>query len=414
MDKIKRKLNHLIKHFKFKKEELGEIEKMYRCEFFDPNDKAYQRLLEISKSLCDEFNQSNGKMGKDPSIFKILSTYFKKLHILDLLFPIHGTLSSVGENLSVVIGLADFNGCGFTNRRVEFSKFSLVECENYTIFATKIQVGSDKPIEKDGKIRLTRVHIGSDTWICAGVKIEGDVSIGNNTVLGAGAHACESIEDNALAVGKPAKVIKKIDKSQSIISTKQDKIGKHEDLRKTLKDLGYGNLPSSYIRLYEGKPFNSTGIRLGLMYIYTHRLCAEINSPSTTKERQEEILNILFPNHGQNLQVGKDLFVDMLGLTKVGNNVKIGDSVYFSGPVTIEDNVTVGNNTLLYATGHSLVAKERRVGFSLDHLMYEYSISGPILIKENSIVGNECVVVQNSTVNGTIPDNSIYVKSKIL
>lgn len=414
MDKIKRKLNHLKKHFNFKAEELAEIEKMYRGEFFDPEDKAYQRLLKVSQKLCDEFNQSNGKMGKNPSIFKILRTYFKKLHILDLLFPIHGTLSSVGENLNVVIGLVDFNGCGFTNRKVEFSPFSLVECENYTIFATKIQVGSDEPIREGNKIKLTRVHIGGDTWICAGVKIDGGVSIGNNTVLGAGAHACESIEDNALAVGKPARVIKKIDKSQSIISEKQDKIGKHKELRKTLKTLGYGNLPSSFIRLYEGKPFNSTGIRLGLMYIYTHRLCSEINSPDTTSERREEILNILFPNHGENLVVGKDLFVDMLGVTKIGNNVKIGDSVYFSGPVTLEDNVKVGNDTLLYATGHSLVAKERRVGFSLEHLMYEYSISGPILVKENATIGNKCVVVQNSVVDADVPNDSIFVKNKIL
>ncbi len=414
MDKIKRKLNHLKKHFKFKADELFEIEKMYRGELFDPEDKAYQRLLKISKDLCNEFNESNGKMGKNPSIFKILPTYFKQLHILDLLFPIHGTLSSVGENLSVVIGLVDFNGCGFTNRKVEFSPFSLVECENYTIFATKIQVGSDTPIREGNKIRLTRVHIGSDTWICAGVKIEGGVSIGNNTVLGAGAHACESIEDNALAVGKPAGVIKKIDKSQSIISEKQDKIGKHKELRQTLKELGYGNLPSSFIRLYEGKPFNSTGIRLGLMYIYTHRLCSEINAPDTTSQRREEILNILFPNHGENLVVGKDLFVDMLGITKIGNDVKIGDSVYFSGPVTLESNVKVGNDTLLYATGHSLVAKERRVGFSLEHLMYEYSVSGPILVKENTEIGDKCVVVQNSVVEGAIPNNSIYVKNKIL
>ena len=150
------------------------------------------------------------------------------------------------------------------------------------------------------------------------------------------------------------------------------------------------------------------------MRIYTHRLCSEINAPDTTRERREEILNILFPKHGENLQVGKDLYVDMLGLTKIGNNVKIGNSVYFSGPVTIESNVEIGNDTLLYATGHSLVASERRVGFSLEHLMYEYSISGPILIKEGSKIGNKCVVVQNSEIDGTIPDNSIFVKNKIL
>lgn len=414
MDKIKRKLAHLKKHFGFKAQELAEIEKMYKGELFDPKDKAYLRLLEISKQLCDEYNESNGKMGKNPSIFKILRTYFKKLHLLDLLFPIHGTLSSVGENLSVVIGLVDFNGCGFTNRKVEFSPFSLVECENYTIFATKISVGSDSPIVEGDKIRLTRVHIGSDTWICAGVKIDGDTSIGDNTVIGAGAHVTESIEASSLAVGNPARVIKIIDKSQSLLAKKEEKVGKNEELRKTLRDLGYRSLPKSYLRIYEGKAFNSTGIRLGLMYIYTHRLCSEINAPTTTQQRREEILNILFPNHGKNLQIGKDLFVDMLGMTKIGDNVKIGDSVYFSGPVTIENNSTVGNDTLLYSTGHSIVAKERRVGFSFKHLMYEFSVSGPIVVKENAQIGDKCVIVPNSVVEGAVPNNSIYVKNKVL
>ena len=81
MDTISKKLKHLVKHFDFKNQELGEIEKMYRGDFFDPKDKAYLRLLDISRELCKEYSELNGRMGKNPSIFKILKFYFKKNHI---------------------------------------------------------------------------------------------------------------------------------------------------------------------------------------------------------------------------------------------------------------------------------------------------------------------------------------------
>lgn len=414
MDIVARKLKHLVKHFGFKREELGEIEKMYRGDFFDPKDKAYLRLLDLSSKLCKEYSELNGKMGKNPSIFKILKFYFKKNHILDLLFPIHGTFSGVGENLSVVIGLVDFLGCGFTNRAVEFSPYSLVECENYSIFATKIKVGSSEPIRDGDKIKLSRIRIGHDSWICAGVKIDGGVAIGTNSVLGAGAYVTSDIPPYSLAIGSPARVTKAIDKSSSLLQNLDTGVGENTELREVLRTLGYGHLPKSYIQMYEGKPFNSTGLKLGFMFIYTHRLCSELNNKETTSQRREEILNILLPSHGENLEIGEDFFVDMLGMTKVGNNVKIGSSVYLSGPVTIEDGAKIGDDTLMFSTGHSLLAKERRVGFSLKHLMYEYSVSKPIHIKENARVGAHTVIVPGSTVEGDVPENSIFVKNKVI
>ena len=414
MDRVAKKLKHLKKHFGFKNNELGEIEKMYRGEFFDPCDTAYLRLIDLSAALCKEYSEINGKMGKNPSIFKILKAYFRKNRILELLFPIHGTFSGVGENLSVVIGLVDFLGCGFTNRAVEFSKYSLVECENYSIFATKIKVGSSQPIKSGNKIKLTRVYIEHDAWICAGVKIEGDLRIGTNSVLGAGAYVTHNIPPYSLAIGAPARVIRKITEKDSILRNLDTGVGENLELRSILSELGYKHLPKSYIQMYEGKPFNSTGLRLGFMFIYTHRLCSELNSADISNERREEILNVLLPNHGKGLTVGKDFFVDMLGMTSVGENVKIGNSVYISGPVTIESGAEIGDDTLMFSTGHSLISKERRVGFSPKHLMYEYSVSKPIKVNQNVKIGAHSVIVPGSCVLDSIPSNSIFVKDKVI
>lgn len=51
--------------------------------------------------------------------------------------------------------------------------------------------------------------IGDNVYISAGVKILGPVTIGHNCVIGAGAIVLTDIPANSVAVGIPAKVIKK-------------------------------------------------------------------------------------------------------------------------------------------------------------------------------------------------------------
>ena len=52
------------------------------------------------------------------------------------------------------------------------------------------------------------ILIGKNVWIGANVVILPGVSIGENSVIGAGAVVTESIPNNSLAVGVPAKVKK--------------------------------------------------------------------------------------------------------------------------------------------------------------------------------------------------------------
>ncbi len=54
------------------------------------------------------------------------------------------------------------------------------------------------------------VKIGKYVWIGANVVILPGVEIGDNAVIGAGAIITKNIPANSVAVGNPAKVIKKI------------------------------------------------------------------------------------------------------------------------------------------------------------------------------------------------------------
>ena len=55
-----------------------------------------------------------------------------------------------------------------------------------------------------------RPFIGDNVTLGASVTIIGDIKIGDNVIIGAGAVVTRNIEKNSIAVGNPAKVIKKI------------------------------------------------------------------------------------------------------------------------------------------------------------------------------------------------------------
>lgn len=52
------------------------------------------------------------------------------------------------------------------------------------------------------------VTIGDNVWICAGVLVLPGVTIGSNSVIGAGSVVTKDIPPNSLAVGNPCKVIR--------------------------------------------------------------------------------------------------------------------------------------------------------------------------------------------------------------
>jgi acetyltransferase-like isoleucine patch superfamily enzyme len=59
------------------------------------------------------------------------------------------------------------------------------------------------------------INIGDDTWLGSNVSVLGKVSIGKHCVVGAGSIVTHDIPDYSVAVGSPAKVIKKYDHDTS-------------------------------------------------------------------------------------------------------------------------------------------------------------------------------------------------------
>jgi serine O-acetyltransferase len=65
----------------------------------------------------------------------------------------------------------------------------------------------NKNLKDDG----SRVTIGDDCYLGLGAKVFGEVTIGNNAVVGANAVVVNDIPDNCVVGGIPARIIKKMD-----------------------------------------------------------------------------------------------------------------------------------------------------------------------------------------------------------
>lgn len=97
-----------------------------------------------------------------------------------------------------------------------------IGCSKYVKIGKFTQIASDcsirdtnhkfddlgKPIAQQG-IEAKDVIIGEDCWIGSGVSILCGVKIGDGSVIGAGSVVTKDIPKNSVAVGIPAKVIKK-------------------------------------------------------------------------------------------------------------------------------------------------------------------------------------------------------------
>jgi acetyltransferase-like isoleucine patch superfamily enzyme len=80
-----------------------------------------------------------------------------------------------------------------------------------TIMTTEHDYDVSQGKMRDSPVKRAPVLIGDDVWIGAGVKILAGVSIGDHVVIGAGAVVTKDIPSDSVAVGVPARVIKRLD-----------------------------------------------------------------------------------------------------------------------------------------------------------------------------------------------------------
>lgn len=109
----------------------------------------------------------------------------------------------IGDNVNI-----GFNCEIFSSSNVSLGNHTLIAAYSYIIGGSHEFQGTDVPVVEQ-KETSKGIHVEENVWLGAGVKVLDGVSIGKNAIIGAGAVVTENIPEYSIAVGIPAKVIKK-------------------------------------------------------------------------------------------------------------------------------------------------------------------------------------------------------------
>ena len=191
-----------------------ELEKCLAGEYFNGSDNVLSEMTLSAKRILKEFN--NVDYGNSAKRYKLLKQLFGR----------------IGENVCVDIDFHCEYGkhilCGnrvIINMNCTFVDNNIIEIGDDVLIASNVQIYTAthstrleerivinwQPGKEICHTYAKPVKICNGAWIGGGVIILPGITIGENSVIGAGSIVTHSIPSNCVAVGNPCRVIKTID-----------------------------------------------------------------------------------------------------------------------------------------------------------------------------------------------------------
>lgn len=407
---IKQKIEHL-RNLGFTCD-MTEIEKFYSGKQFDKNDEGIKRLIEFSKDLWREYSMILKQLPVTTDEEERAKLAARKDEIISTAFPKHGMFANICDGFYCTVGAVDFDKDSISsiNKNVKFGKYTLAELGNYALIGEDIKIGSTfgQNIQPNKKIIL-----GDDTWLCASTVVGAGARISTGTVLALGAmvYPNQITEIHSLSVGAPAQT--KLIINSNYVSKKDNSTYRSKDeiqfITAHIRLLGM-DVDEAFISALNGEKYNCFSAMMAQITEFSHNLSYEFNNPLTSPKRKKEILDILFPIQGKNFVVGDGLFVDILGLAKVGENVRIGKDSFFAGNVTLGNNITAGDNLILAGIGHELHSAGRRLR-EFKGVIGEVCEIGKIYVADNVTIGNNVTLAPGCVVSTDLPNNCFVINN---
>lgn len=201
-----------------------------------------QKVEEIKKKMHSEQIYDPGDADLTDEQFGYLNRLYdfnmtrpnemeKRQQILKELF------AEIGENCYIEPPLhANFGGHHVHFGKNVYANFNLTLVDDthiyvgdYTMIGPNVMIASaGHPIlpelRQKGYQFNSSVHIGKNCWIGGGVCITPGVTIGDNTVVGAGSVVTKDLPANVVAVGNPCRVLREINKHDREYYFKDHKI----------------------------------------------------------------------------------------------------------------------------------------------------------------------------------------------
>lgn len=183
---------------------MTEYDKMLSGEVYNAIDKALLKDLNECKDRCWEYNQIRPTLIKERNqkLHEILGTCDDDTFINQPFLCDYGKHIHVGKRF-----FANFNWVVLDEGLVTIGDDCFVG-PNVSIYTA---CHSTDPEERNTRQEWALpVTIGNNCWIGGSVTILPGVTIGDSVSIGAGSVVVKDIPSNSVAVGNPAKVIKKI------------------------------------------------------------------------------------------------------------------------------------------------------------------------------------------------------------
>lgn len=165
------------------------------------SDKIAER--KTAKQLCSQLNALPAdKMKARKPIYQALFGKVSSAYIEPNFFCDYGKNIFLGEKF-------------YANHNCVILDAGEVHIGDRVLFGPNVQIYTvTHPINAEeratGKEFCADIHIGDDCWIGGGAIILPGVRIGSRSVIGAGAVVTHDIPEDSVAVGNPAKVVRKI------------------------------------------------------------------------------------------------------------------------------------------------------------------------------------------------------------
>lgn len=185
-----------------------EYEKMLNGEVYNAIDKSLLTELNLCKDRCWEYNQIRPTLIKERNkkLHEILGKCDADTFINQPFFCDYGKHIRVGKRF-----FANFNWTVLDEAMVTIGDDCFIG-PNVSIYTA---CHSTKPIERNSRKEWARpVSIGNNCWIGGSVTILPGVTIGDNVTIGAGSVVVKDIPSDSIAVGNPAKVVKRINSQE--------------------------------------------------------------------------------------------------------------------------------------------------------------------------------------------------------
>jgi maltose O-acetyltransferase len=194
-----------------------EIQKCLDGETFNTSDPEIQNLIHRARKLTKEYNETaSTDFNKRQAILSaLLGSTGSNINIDTPFYCDYGKHISIGNNVIININ------CTFVDcNTIEIGNNVLI-ASNVQIYTATHSVDVNERLVADwdnnSEIPYFRtyalpVKIEDNVWIGGGTIILPGVTIGKNSVIGAGSIVNKSIPENCVAVGNPCRIIKEINK----------------------------------------------------------------------------------------------------------------------------------------------------------------------------------------------------------